>query len=152
MSRHEWRKPYGALRFWLKANDTGHCWEWAGKVRPDGYGISKWNGRPTQAHRKAWILANGAIPSGLCVCHHCDNRKCVNPDHLFLGTHKENTADMIRKGRHARKGPAKLTPSQVLDVRNRLKGGEMQKDIAKELGLDRSTISRIATRSNWGTL
>jgi len=88
------------------------CWHFTGAINTTGYGVVGFKGKVWQAHRLSYYFHNGAIPDGLMVLHKCDNRRCVNPDHLFLGTAKDNTQDMINKGRwvcrkkqtHCRKG------------------------------------------------
>ena len=94
-----WRAPTYEGHFWSLVNKTPGCWEWIGRFGNAGYGQVKRNGKNKGAHRISYELTHGAIPAGLCVLHRCDNRKCVRPDHLFLGTKRDNTRDMIQKGR-----------------------------------------------------
>lgn len=86
-------------RFWSKVNKTETCWEWTGSIRPNGYGQFYYNGEVWYAHRFAAMLTNGRFYSGCYVCHSCDNKRCVRPDHLFIGSAKINTQDMISKNR-----------------------------------------------------
>ena len=88
-------------RFWEKVNKTIDCWEWIGAIDRHGYGKFSIKYKKYIAHRISWELHNGKIPKGICVLHRCDNRKCMNPEHLWLGTQQDNSDDMIRKGRSA---------------------------------------------------
>ncbi len=88
--------------FWIKVEkqDGDGCWEWTG-AKGRGYGLFHDGIRLVPAHRWLWEQTNGPIPKGKILCHHCDNRPCVRPDHLFMGTNKDNSEDMVRKGRQA---------------------------------------------------
>lgn len=125
----EYRKRSLEDRFWEKVNKNGPfiidtpCWEWTGSLTK-GYGYIGINNctKNEYAHRLSWIMAYGEIPDKLHVLHKCDNSKCVNPDHLWIGTNKDNQQDMIRKGRHnpvsfpGQSNPsAKLTNEQVIE-------------------------------------
>ena len=101
------------------------CWDWQGGRLPNGYGVLTCEGISWLAHRLMWTLAYGPIPQGFFVCHTCDRQPCVNPEHLFLGIHRDNMQDMIRKGRRrdnkgSKNAPAILCEEQVLQIRKEL--------------------------------
>lgn len=130
------------------------CWEWVGAISRDGYGRVKHNHRGTPAHRFAYEQLVGPVAGGLLVCHRCDNPKCVRPEHLFLGTPAENSADMVLKGRQKFKrgsahANAKLNEQQVRVVLERLRAGETQISIANDYGVRHCTISLIALGKAW---
>jgi len=146
------------IRFWNKVDIQGpdDCWEWQDYVRPGRYGQFYFERNMHSAHRVSYELTYGPIPEGLCVCHHCDNKKCVNPRHLFLGTQKDNSQDMISKGRAIhikgeRHGKAKLTEKEVIEIRRlyALEGHMLQKDIAVLFNVSRRTISSIVSQVYW---
>ena len=140
-------------RFNLQHTKTPTCWPWTGHTKKNGYGVIKKDGVSMFAHRASWEFHKSPIPEGLCVLHKCDNPPCVKPDHLFLGTHADNTADMLSKGRDVpprgeRSGTAKLTWVKVAEIR-KLKGSLTQKEVAKQFGVTPSTISYVQSGKTW---
>jgi len=144
-------------RFMRLTLKTETCWLWTG-TRWRGYGAIKmpigegrWRARP--AHRVSYQLFRGEIPPGMFVCHRCDNPSCVRPDHLFLGTSAENTADAALKGRMRRgtESPgAKLTETEVIDIRRRMSGGkETVYEVAADYRVSPSLISQIQRGRIW---
>ncbi len=99
----------------------GNCWEWTGLERSNGYGVFETKGKLYSAHRFAFYSVFGPIPKDLYVCHKCDNRKCVRPSHLFLGTAKDNYMDMLSKGRRKISGEACLFSHYFNEMRIELK-------------------------------
>lgn len=143
-------------RFESKITKTKSCWEWNAAKYNNGYGAFYYNGRNRLAHRIAYKIYIGEIPKGMFVCHHCDNRWCVNPSHLFLGTHTENMIDCKSKGRNVypillgeKNARAKLTEAQVIEIMSRLNEGETQVDLGKEFGIAQASISLIVRGINW---
>jgi hypothetical protein len=144
-----------ALRFWSKVDRADGCWLWRAFRDRHGYGrYAVTARRPRFAHRYSWELANGPVPAGLCVCHSCDEPACVNPYHLWLGTHADNMADRGRKGRTAvgvgeRHGMSKLTEADVRTIRVELACGVLQAVLASRYGVGRTAISAIKTGKLW---
>jgi hypothetical protein len=144
-------------RFWRHVKKTTKCWLWTASTVV-GYGQFKIGSRTdkttrqVKAHRVSWELHFGPIPKGLCVCHKCDNRACVNPGHLFLGTNADNSKDMVNKKRQAKgssNGYSKLTEQQVLKIRAKLAMGITQMVLAKEFNVSQNAISTIKLRKTW---
>lgn len=147
-------------RFWKKVSldpDPESCWEWTASILSSGYGSFYSDGRTRRAHRVAWQLVNGTIPKGegahgTCVLHHCDNRACVRPDHLFLGSNADNMRDMVEKGRQL-KGKAnpnaKLTRKQVYAIRA---DPRTYRKIAADHGVSVAQVSNIKRRKQWAHL
>lgn len=139
-----------AEHFWQLVDKSGDCWIWTRYKDSDGYGrVGK---KHVLAHRYAYQITNGLIPSGMEVCHSCDNPACVNPAHLWLGTHKENVHDSISKGRFFREEArkTKLTSNQVQEIRTRYDaGGISQSALAREYGASVSTIRFAVHRKTW---
>lgn len=139
-------------RFWDKVDKKENdCWEWSrylkhDKGRSTGYGTFKLFGKNRSTHRFSWELHFGKIPEGMCVCHKCDNRKCVNPEHLFLGTNQDNNVDAQLKGRLS----IKLSKNQVVSIRE-LNGiyGIKQTKIAEIFNVSPSVINGIVHYKFW---
>ncbi len=132
------------------------CWLWTGGQDGHGYGLITI--RPefvaARTHRLSYLAFNGEIPEGIHVLHTCDMPLCINPEHLFLGTHKENMEDMRKKNRAARmKGEknfhAKLTEAKVLKMREEWKSGRHYKEIASEYGIKPTNVHRILSGKSW---
>ncbi len=127
------------------------CWEWVGNRMSNGYGRLYWAGVSYHVHRLSWVLHRGLIPRGMYVCHHCDNKTCVRPDHLFLGTPADNMRDKAAKKRslYGEKNPhAKLTESEVSEIRAKRGSGTCQQ-LATEYGVGVAAISKIQLRQLW---
>jgi hypothetical protein len=138
------------------------CWLWTGAIASNGYGRFKVDGKPVVASRFAWSMANGEIPTGMLVCHKCDTPSCVNPNHLFIGSHQDNMDDRERKGRislgakHAasfstratgeHNGNSKITAQQASEIRA---DGRPQRAIAATHGVTQALVSLIKQNKIW---
>lgn len=150
--------------------DVEGCWEWQRTISKMGYGKTRYLGKDETTHRVSFMVFKGEIPEGMNVCHSCDNRKCCNPDHLWIGTTKDNVQDCIRKGRRKlgstkgyrylyrkknmnKKGENhhinKLKDNDVLEIRIMIENGNKNKEIANRYDVDASVVSKIKNRKAW---
>ena len=144
-------------RFWSKVDKSDGCWQWMGArfQRSSGalsYGMFWLDGKVRPAHRVAWQLVRGLIPDGVLVLHTCDNQGCVNPDHLYLGSHEDNTRDAVVRHRMydgTRIWNHKLTDADVREVRALLESGLATEAIGARFGVSGRTVRYIRSREHW---
>ena len=143
--------PEREARFWQMVDKSGDCWVWTAHKNEHGYGLFSINNQSKRAHRIAYTMAFGEIPEGLVVCHHCDNRRCVRPDHLFLGTKRDNTHDAMKKGRLTgpRKPAGKIVndPNAIATILREHDRGASARSIARQFGVDHRTIRSHLARN-----
>jgi hypothetical protein len=146
-------------RFEGKVRKTSKCWLWTGTIRASGYGEIIFRNKKLGAHRLSYELHYGVNPGSLQVCHHCDNPRCVRPDHLFLGTALDNSRDMDSKGRRVRVGTcgqdhpnSRFTAKQVLAMRYRYKNGWTTGELARKYKTYPCSIWSIVTGRSWKNL
>ncbi len=153
-----WR-PQGTpeQRFWervaITADDT-RCWLWLAKTNINDYGCIDVDGERWGTHQYSWFLATGQR-SKLCVLHHCDTPRCVNPKHLFEGTNADNVADMMAKGRHPRGEQcsyATLTNNEVLNIKRLLRDGMRVGEVARQVNIDRRHVTAIKRGTIWASV
>lgn len=153
-------------RFWRylpSEVSTDECWNWTGHLSPTGYGRFRFRGKHFRAHRFAWVAFVGEIDGGIFVLHKCDNPRCVNPAHLFLGTHDDNMADKVQKNRQARglaivgnrntargerAGRPKLKEADIKDIRASYRK-EANAAIARRYGVSKVLVGLIMKRKAW---
>jgi hypothetical protein len=139
--------------FWSKVKKRRGplCWEWQAGCQRAGYGWVAFEGKTQLAHRVAYYLTFGKIPAKLCILHTCDNRRCVNPSHLWIGTRTDNNRDRMMKGRSRPRrgetsGKSKLNNKKVKEIR---KAVGKCRDIATKYGVSFGTIARVRSRVSW---
>ncbi len=154
-------RPNTAEGFWrqAKVNTIDLCWEWSGPLDKDGYGRFSWKGKlNAKAHRVAWALENtdGRLPSSSeLICHTCDNRKCVNPQHLYLGSPQSNMTDRDNRGRHTpcpgiQNGTHKLEDQNVRRIKQLYGTGlYSQEQLGERFGVSQSVVSKIVNNRAW---
>jgi len=137
------------------------CWNWDGRPRENGYCRTTFSRKQWYVHRMSYTVFVGDIPEGFDVCHRCDNRRCCNPSHLFVGTRKDNMADAVAKGRQAsgeklslltrgdKSHLAKLTTAEVVEIRSMKLNGLKTKELSERFNISRDNIRRIIRRDTW---
>lgn len=142
-----------ADRFWRHVEKTDGCWLWIGARNHNNYGRLADSTRPGHAnlaHRIAWELTYGPIPDGMCVCHTCDNPPCVNPDHLWLGTHDDNMADRTAKGRDPLPPDVHIKMEIAAQIREEYAaGGVTHRVLSERYGIDQSSVTRLINGKMW---
>lgn len=146
-------------KFWQRVLKTETCWLWQGSTQ-ERYGTVTYQGRKYFTHRLAWILTYGPIQASLHVCHRCDNPPCCNPEHLFLGTHRDNMLDAWDKGRMDNRyvltgeeiGTAKLTAKDVITIRYFYALGITHQTLARRFNVSQSNINSIVLRQTWQSI
>lgn len=140
--------------FWGRAKRRKNgCLEWP--IKRMAYGLITRHGKVYGTHVYSWTLTNGPVPKGLCVLHACDNRRCINPKHLFLGTKGDNNRDAFNKKRHyfgVQHWKVKLDPVAVRVIRRRYKRGESQESIGRDYGVSQAHVSKVVRTVAWRVL
>lgn len=150
------------IRFWKRVSKEGpihpvygQCWIWTGGKFASGYGVIYAGKKTIKAHRMSWMIHNGSISDEQCVLHKCDNKLCVNPNHLFLGTAADNVLDMVNKDRHSKginHGHAKVTEEIVREIRARYRWRDPTRNsytLAQEYGIGQYAVMCILNRKTW---
>ena len=142
-----------STRFNKYVDKTESCWNWIGNKQKDGYGNIRLNDKKILSHRASWLIHNGDIPLEMHVLHKCDNPPCVNPEHLFLGTRKDNMQDMVKKGRHVKNLTRHKLFGKVEDIKCLLGSKQYtHQKIASMFDVSRAIITSINTGRRWGTI
>lgn len=155
MPRGKYPRPSPVERFLANVSKTDTCWLWVGSFLKDGYGNFNENRKTIPAHRFSYKEFVGPIPVGKLVRHKCDNPACVRPDHLILGTQKDNCADAVERGRNVRGGShgmSKITEDQALAVKLALGAGKKQKEVSVLTGVPYATVNDIKRGRAWAWL
>ena len=129
--------------------DSNLCWPWKGAGKGNGYGNVRLGDKNITAHRLSYKLFWGDVPDGMDVCHLCDNRWCVNPDHLFIGTRAENVADCVSKGRASGGNRKHLKENTIQEINRRLHAGVPPSRIADSLNVNYGTVTAIKRGSSY---
>lgn len=147
-------------KFWnnsrINTADPNVCWEWNNKRRPAGYGMFYFRGKWFSAHRISFQIVKGDIPDGLFVCHSCDNKSCINPAHLFLGTNRDNILDAVKKGIHGknlhrgtRHYRSLVQETDIILIRRLAAKRFSHGQIADLFDMTRRNVTKIVNRANW---
>jgi hypothetical protein len=140
-------------RFLDRIQNKNGCWIWCGYVAKHGYGVTSYRSKTMLAHRLSWILFRGELEKDIDICHHCDNPKCVNPDHLFSGTAKDNVIDCFNKKRKSHKGEnhpgAKISEIDVMEIFQLRRIGWTHQKLADRFKIKQGTVSNILHRRLW---
>lgn len=161
LTNYDKKPKYASLKEYIdqsyKLDFETNCWEWTRSLKNFGYGNAWWERKHWIAHRLSWVFYNGEISKDTNVLHKCDNAKCINPEHLFLGSYLDNNIDRKNKGRNANtngdKNPfSKLKEHQVIDIIQRLENGEKGRRLAELYSVSKGAISKIKKGKNWSYL
>ena len=151
------KSEYDYLRFWSKVNVTANddlCWEWQAYLNKNGYGAFGINGKSYLSNRVAFEYSNGYLDKDICVLHKCDNRKCCNPKHLFLGTRVDNNNDKVRKGRAQRlfgdiNPNSKVTEKDILPIKELINSGLTYTEVGRRYNISKVQARNIYKGRSW---
>jgi hypothetical protein len=149
---YEYETPIERILSKTVLNELTGCWEWKGYTYSTGQGSISIDNKPTLVYRAVYEFYYGKIPEGLLACHKCDNHSCVNPNHIFLGTYKDNSQDAAKKGRLERGSKRKLSKLKEEDIFMIRKDSRQQRTIAKDYNVSQCTIYRIKNNLAWSWL